>query len=175
MAKFVADTAHSELEFTVKHMMVTKVRGTFGEWSMEVEVDDIEDLSSAVIKGEANVATIDTGVEDRDAHLRSGDFFETDEFPKMTSESTKIEGSGSKYQVTGNLTIKDVTKEITVPLSYNGQGVSPFGPTVYGFEADFSINREDFGLTWNQTLETGGVLVSKDVKINAELQFNPAE
>src|SRR5699024_10528626 len=84
---------------------------------------------------------------------------------KMTFESTKIEGSGSKYQVTGNLTIKDVTKEITVPLSYNGQGVSPFGHTVYGFEADCSINSEDLGLTWYQTLDTCGVLVSIDDNI----------
>ena len=172
MAKFVADTAHSELEFTVKHMMVTKVRGTFGEWSMEVEVDDIEDLSSAVIKGEANVATIDTGVEDRDAHLRSGDFFETDEFPKMTFESTKIEGSGSKYQVTGNLTIKDVTEEETFELSYEGQSKNPLnGATTAGFIANGTVNREKYGVTFNQPLETGGVMIGKDINFQVSLEF----
>lgn len=175
MAKFVADTAHSELEFTVKHMMVTKVKGTFGEWSIDVEADNIEDFTTAKIKGKASTATIDTNVADRDAHLTSGDFFDAENYSDITFESTKVEGSGNKFEVTGNLTIKDVTKEITVPIEYNGHGVSPFGPTVYGFESKFSINREEFGLTWNQTLETGGVLVSKDVKVTLELQLNPVD
>lgn len=175
MAKFVADTAHSELEFQVKHMMVTKVKGTFGEWSIDIEADDIEDFTTAKITGRANTATIDTNVADRDAHLTSADFFDAENNPEITFESTKVEGSGSKFEVTGNLTIKDVTKEVTIPVEYNGSGVSPFGPTVYGFESKFSINREEFGLTWNQTLETGGVLVSKDVKITLELQVNPAD
>ena len=175
MAKFTADTAHSELEFQVKHMMVTKVKGTFGEWSIDVEADNIEDFTTAEITGKANAATINTKVADRDAHLTSADFFDAEKYPEMTFESTKIEGSGKSFNVTGNLTIKDVTNEVTIPLEYNGQGVSPFGPTVYGFESKFTINREDFGLTWNQTLETGGVLVSKDVKVTLELQLNPAE
>lgn len=175
MAKFTADTAHSELEFQVKHMMVTKVKGTFGEWSIDVEADNIEDFTTAKITGKANAATINTKVADRDAHLTSADFFDAEKYPEMTFESTKIKGSGKSFNVTGNLTIKDVTNEVTIPLEYNGQGVSPFGPTVYGFESKFTINREDFGLTWNQTLETGGVLVSKDVKVTLELQLNPAE
>lgn len=175
MAKFTADTAHSELEFEVKHMMVTKVRGTFEEWAIEVEADDIEDFTTAKVTGKAKASTIDTKVADRDAHLTSADFFDAENYPEMTFESTKIEGSGKSFNATGNLTIKDVTNEVTIPLEYNGQGVSPFGPTVYGFESKFTINREDFGLTWNQTLETGGVLVSKDVKVTLELQLNPAE
>ena len=156
-------------------MMVTKVKGTFGEWSIDVEADNIEDFTTAKITGKANAATINTKVADRDAHLTSADFFDAEKYPEMTFESTKIEGSGKSFNVTGNLTIKDVTNEVTIPLEYNGQGVSPFGPTVYGFESKFTINREDFGLTWNQTLETGGVLVSKDVKVTLELQLNPAE
>lgn len=175
MAKFIGDTAHSELEFEVKHMMVTKVKGTFGEWSLDIEADDIEDFTTATITGKAKTATIDTGVADRDAHLTSADFFDAENNPEITFESTSVKGSGSKFEVTGNLTIKGVTNEVTIPVEYNGSGVSPFGPTVYGFESKFSINREEFGLTWNQKLETGGVLVSKDVKVSLELQVNPAD
>lgn len=175
MAKFALDTAHSELEFMVKHMMVTKVRGTFGDWSINLDVDNIEDLSTAKVTGKASTATINTKVADRDAHLTSADFFDSENYSDITFESTKIEGSGSKYDVTGNLTIKDVTKEITIPLEFNGKALNPWGVDVYGFESNFSINREEFGLTWNQALETGGVMVSKDVKVNLELQFNPAE
>lgn len=175
MTKFVADTTHSEVEFQVKHMMVTKVKGTFNEWAVEIDADNLEDFTTASIKGEATASSIDTGVEDRDGHLASGDFFDAENFAKLTFESTKIEGSGSKFDVTGNLTIKDVTKEITFPVEYNGKGVNPWGVEVHGLESQFSINREDFGLTWNQTLETGGVLVSKDVKISFELQFSEAQ
>ncbi|MDO5360931.1 MAG: YceI family protein, partial [Jeotgalicoccus sp.] len=124
MAKFVADTAHSELEFQVKHMMVTKVKGTFGEWSIDIEADDIEDFTTAKITGRANTATIDTNVADRDAHLTSADFFDVENNPEITFESTKVEGSGKKFEVTGNLTIKDVTNEVTIPVEYNGSGVS---------------------------------------------------
>lgn len=175
MTKFVADTAHSEVEFQVKHMMVTKVKGTFNEWAVEIDADNLEDFANATIKGEATASSVDTGVKDRDAHLVSGDFFDAEQFPKLTFESTKIEGSGSKFEVTGNLTIKDVTNEVTFPVEFNGKGVNPWGVEVYGFESNFSINREEFGLTWNQTLETGGVLVSKDVKISFELQFSEAQ
>src|SRR5699024_7765778 len=99
MAKFTADTAHSELEFQVKHMMVTKVKGTFGEWSIDVEADNIEDFTTAKITGKANAATINTKVADRDAHLTSADFFDAEKYPEMTFESTKIEGSGKSFNV----------------------------------------------------------------------------
>ncbi|MFD2829667.1 YceI family protein [Corticicoccus populi] len=175
MTKFVADNAHSEVEFMVKHMMVTKVKGTFDDYSVEITADDIEDFENAKVFAKANVASINTGVADRDGHLRSGDFFETDTYPEITFESSNIEKSGTSYKVTGDLTIKDVTKEVTVELDYNGQAVDPMsGSTVYGFEGKFSLDREAYGLTWNQTLETGGVLVSKEVKISVELQFREA-
>lgn len=175
MTKFVADNAHSEVEFMVKHMMVTKVKGTFDDYSVEITADDIEDFENAKVSAKANVASINTGVADRDGHLTSGDFFETDTYPEITFESSNIEKSGTSYKVTGDLTIKDVTKEVTVELDYNGQAVDPMsGSTVYGFEGKFSLDREAYGLTWNQTLETGGVLVSKEVKISVELQFREA-
>lgn len=175
MTKFVADNAHSEVEFMVKHMMVTKVKGTFDDYSVEITADDIEDFENAKVSAKANVASINTGVADRDGHLTSGDFFETNTYPEITFESSNIEKSGTSYKVTGDLTIKDVTKEVTVELDYNGQAVDPMsGSTVYGFEGKFSLDREAYGLTWNQTLETGGVLVSKEVKISVELQFREA-
>lgn len=175
MTKFVADNAHSEVEFMVKHMMVTKVKGTFDDYSVEITADDIEDFENAKVSAKANVASINTGVADRDGHLTSGDFFETDTYPEITFESSNIEKSGTSYKVTGDLTIKDVTKEVTVELDYNGQAVDPMsGSTVYGFEGKFSLDREAYGLTWNQTLETGGVLVSKEVKISVEFQFREA-
>ena len=172
MAKFVADNFHSEVEFSVKHMMVTKVKGTFEEYSIEIEADSIEDFENASLKATANPATINTGVGDRDGHLQSEDFFDAENYPEITFTSNKIERSGDSFKVTGDLTIRGTTKEETVVMEYNGQGTDPMsGDTVYGFEGSFSINREDYGLTWNQSLETGGVLVSKEVKVNLELQF----
>lgn len=175
MTVFKADNVHSEVEFMVKHMMVSKVKGTFDNYSVSINADNIEDFENAKVEAKAEVASINTGVSDRDAHLQSGDFFEAETYPEITFESTKIEKSGNSYNVTGNLTIRDITKEETVSLTYNGQGTDPMsGDTVYGFEGNFSLNREEYGLTWNQALETGGVLVSKEVKISLELQFRAA-
>ena len=176
MTKFVADNVHSEVEFSVKHMMVTKVKGTFTEYSIEIDTDSMEDFENATLKASANAATINTGVGDRDGHLQSEDFFDTEKYPTITFTSNKIEKSGDSYKVTGDLTIRDVTREETIVMEYNGQGKDPMGGgTVYGFEGNFAINREDYGLTWNASLETGGVLVSKDVKVNLELQFQEAQ
>ena len=176
MTKFVADNVHSEVEFSVKHMMVTTVKGTFTEYSIEIDTDSMEDFENATLKASANAATINTGVGDRDGHLQSEDFFDTEKYPTITFTSNKIEKSGDSYKVTGDLTIRDVTREETIVMEYNGQGKDPMGGgTVYGFEGNFAINREDYGLTWNASLETGGVLVSKDVKVNLELQFQEAQ
>ena len=176
MTKFVADNAHSEVEFSVKHMMVTKVKGTFNEYRVEIDTDSMDDFENATLKAEANTSTINTGVADRDGHLQSGDFFDVEEYPNITFTSSNIEKSGDSYKVTGDLTIKDVTKEETIVMEYNGQGKDPMGGgTVHGFEGSFAINRGDYGLTWNASLETGGVLVSDEVKVNLELQFQEAE
>ncbi|WP_462421167.1 YceI family protein [Salinicoccus sp. Marseille-QA3877] len=176
MTKFVADNVHSEVEFSVKHMMVTKVKGTFNEYSVEIDTDSMEDFENATLKASANAATVNTKVADRDGHLQSEDFFDTEKYPTITFTSSKIEKTGDSFKVTGDLTIKDVTREETIVMEYNGQGKDPMGGgTVHGFEGSFTINREDYGLTWNASLETGGVLVSKDVKVNLELQFQEAE
>ncbi|MFS0780142.1 YceI family protein [Bacillus sp. 1P06AnD] len=173
MAKYTVDTSHSNIGFQVKHMMVSKVKGTFENYTAEVIAADLADLASANISFAFEMASISTKSEDRDNHLKSADFFDTEKYPEMTFKSTSIAGSGSDYKVTGDLTIKDVTKPVTFDVAYNGKGTNPWGQEVYGFDAEASINREEFGLTWNTTLETGGVLVGKDIKILVELELNP--
>ena len=139
------------IQFEVKHMMVSKVRGQFDSY-------DLTDLTTASIAFEFDVASINTHSEDRDNHLRSEDFFDVEKYPTITFQSTDIQKDGDDYEVTGDLTIKDVTKPVTF-------ATNPWGVEVYGFEAKTKINREEFGLTWNAALETGGVLVGKDIKI----------
>lgn len=174
MANYVVDKTHSSVGFQVKHMMISKVKGSFDSYEATVEATDLADLTTANIAFEFDVASINTKNEDRDNHLRSADFFEVDQYPKITFKSTNVQGSGSDYAVTGDLTIKDVTKPVTFEVTYNGKGTNPWGAEVYGFEAETLINREEFGLTWNASLETGGVLVGKDIKVVVELELNNA-
>ena len=174
MTKWTVDQSHSHIGFEVKHMMVSKVKGVFDSYTANVEAADLSDLTEANISFKFDVASINTRNEDRDNHLKSADFFDAEQFPTITFESTSITKSGDSFDVTGNLTIKGVTKEVTFETEFNGKGTNPWGVAVYGFEADTKINREDFGLTWNAALETGGVLVGKDVKIKVELELNPA-
>ena len=174
MTTFTVDQTHSTIGFEVKHMMVSKVKGQFNQYSANVEAADLTDLTTASINFELDVASINTNNEDRDNHLKSADFFSTDEFGKITFTATNIVKDGDDYKVTGDLTIKDVTKPVTFEVEYGGKGTNPWGVEVYGFEAETKINREDFGLTWNAALETGGVLVGKDIKIKVELELNPA-
>lgn len=174
MANFTLDTAHSSIQFEVKHMMVSKVKGQFDSYKADVTAENLEDLTTATFHFSFDVASINTKNDDRDNHLRSADFFDVEQYPTITFTSTSITGSGSDYAVTGDLTIKDVTKPVTFELEYNGHGKNPWGVEVYGFEGETKINREDFGLTWNQALETGGVLVGKDIKIKLEFEINPA-
>ena len=173
MTKWTVDQSHSQIGFEVKHMMVSKVKGVFDSYEANVEAENLADLTEATISFKFNVPSINTRNEDRDNHLKSADFFDADRFPAITFESTSIIKSDEGFDVTGNLTIKDVTKEVTFETTFNGTGKNPWGQDVYGFEAEAKINREDFGLTWNAALETGGVLVGKDVKIKVELELNP--
>lgn len=173
MTKYVVDASHSHIGFQVKHMMVSKVKGNFENYTAKVAAADLADLTTANISFTFDVASINTKSEDRDNHLKSADFFETEKYPEIKFTSIGITGAGSDYEVTGDLTIKDVTKPVTFDVTYNGKGTNPWGVEVYGFEAETSINREEFGLTWNAALETGGVLVGKDIKINIELELNP--
>ncbi|HEY4622363.1 MAG TPA: YceI family protein [Solibacillus sp.] len=175
MTKWIIDQSHSTVGFEVKHMMVSKVKGQFDSYTANLDVANPADLSNAKINFAFDVTSINTKSTDRDNHLKSADFFDTDTFPSITFTSTNVEKDGDDYKVTGDLTIKDVTKPVTFDVEFGGKGTNPWGVEVYGFEASAKINREEFGLTWNQALETGGVLVGKDIKINVELEVNPAQ
>ena len=173
MAKWTVDQNHSSIGFEVKHMMVSKVKGQFESYTADVEAADLTDLTKASIAFKIDVASIDTRNEDRENHLKSADFFDVEKYPTIDFKSTSITKDGDDYKVTGSLTIKGVTKPVTFDVEFGGKGTNPWGVEVYGFEAEAKINREEFGLTWNAALETGGVLVGKDIKIKVELEVNP--
>lgn len=174
MSEWNVDVTHTNVGFEIKHMMVSKVRGNFSDMEGTIEGDPRE-LENTKINFRVGIDSISTNNEDRDNHLRSADFFEAEKYPNMTFESTNIKKVGdNQYELTGNLTIKDVTKETTFDVEYLGEGTNPWGVEVVGFEASTTISRKEFGLTWNQALETGGVLVGDDVKIQIDLQVNPA-
>jgi polyisoprenoid-binding protein YceI len=160
------DPSHSRVGFSARHAMVTKVRGSFNEYTGSAVVAD----GAASINIEISVASIDTRSADRDGHLQSADFFDAAAFPKITFASTSVKDSGSdQLVVDGNLTIKDVTKPISITFDYAGTAVDPYGLARYGFEGSAEINRKDFGLTWNAVLETGGVIVSENIKLEFEI------
>jgi polyisoprenoid-binding protein YceI len=168
--KWVLDPAHSELQFKVKHLMITTVTGSFNEFSAALTTD-ADDFEHSAVTFKAGVDSIDTGNKDRDGHLKSGDFFNAEEFPSVSFESTSFKKDGSDYKLSGNLTIKDVTKPVTLDVEFGGTAQDPWGNTKAGFSLSGKINRTDFGLTYNAALETGGVMVSEEVKILGELQF----
>ncbi len=166
------DAAHSEANFQVRHL-ITKVRGSFSEFAGTVHfAAEAPERSSVSFTIQA--ASIDTNQKDRDAHLRSADFFETDRYPTITFTSTRIERRGDDtFDVTGLFTIRDVTREITLPVTYLGTAKDPWGNDRIAFEAETTINRKDYGLTWNAALETGGFLVGDEVKISLSVQALP--
>lgn len=165
---FVIDPTHSEIGFTARHAMVTKVRGSFTEFSGHASSE--ENLNNAQINVEIDVNSVDTRNADRDGHLKTGDFFEVEKFPKITFKSTEVTAKDDEtLAVTGDLTIKDVTKSVTIDFEFNGEAVDPFGNTRVGFEGQTTINRKDFGLNFNAALETGGVLVSEKIALNFDI------
>jgi polyisoprenoid-binding protein YceI len=172
MTNFQLDKVHSSITFQVKHMMVSKAKGEFTNFDVEVE-GDINQLESLKAKVIIHAASIDTKNDDRDNHLRSADFFDVENYPSITFISDSVKKvSDSEYEVTGQLTIKDVTKTETFKVEYNGQSKNPMtGSIVVGFDVEGKINREDYGLTWNAALETGGFLVGKEVKIFGSFEF----
>jgi polyisoprenoid-binding protein YceI len=163
------DKSHTKVGFVAKHLMVTKVRGHFDSYEATVEV--AEDLSESRIDATFGSASLTTGAEDRDGHLRSSDFFDIENHPTMKFVSTDIAADGDGWKITGDLTIRDTTHPVTLDATYEGSAVDPWGNTHIGFSATTKINREDWGLTWNAALEGGGWLVSKDVVIDIEGQL----
>ena len=163
------DDTHTRLGFVTRHAMITKVRGSFNDFTGTVTVP-AEGIQSASAEVTINASSIDTRNADRDGHLKSNDFFDMENHPQITFTSTKIEGNGSGgVDVTGDLTIKGTTKSITIPFEFEGTATDPFGNQRAGFEGTTTIKRSDFDLTWNATLETGGVLVSEKVTLEIEV------
>ena len=168
------DPAHSQVEFSVKHMMFTTVRGQFADVDGTVHLDQ-DDPAKSSVAVEIDAGSIDTRSEDRDKHLRSGDFLDVENHPKLTFRSTRIEGStvvkpGAEFKVIGDLTIRGITKEVVLDARFEGTGTDPWGGTRAGFSARTKLDRRDYDLTWNQALETGGVLVGHDVTIELQVQ-----
>lgn len=167
------DAVHTHVEVAVKHMMITTVRGRFPDVRGTITVDE-ENPGNSGVEVTIDAAGIDTRNEDRDAHLRSEDFLDAGKYPEITFRSTKIEGAhdqpGEPFRVVGDLTIRGETREVVLDATYEGTGEDPWGGTRAGFSASAEIDRRDFGLRWNQALETGGVLVANRVKIELEVQ-----
>jgi polyisoprenoid-binding protein YceI len=163
------DPSHTTVEFSVKHLMISTVRGHFGAVTGEIQLDEQNPLASSVT-AEIDVTSINTRTEQRDAHLRSPDFFDVETYPTIKFQSTRIERDGDHFDVYGNLTIRDVTREVVLHTSDEGRGGDPWGGQRAGFSATTKIDRRDFGLTWNQALETGGVVVGNDIKITLEVE-----
>jgi polyisoprenoid-binding protein YceI len=169
--KWNLDPTHSELGFKVKHMMITNVSGSFGSFNANVETED-DDFSTANIEFTIDVASINTGNEQRDGHLKSGDFFDVENHPQMKFVSNNVAKKGdNEYEITGDLSLHGVTKPVTFKAENGGSGKDPWGNHKTGFTIEGKIKRTDFGLNWNAALEAGGVLVSEDVKINGEIQL----
>jgi polyisoprenoid-binding protein YceI len=170
MAQWHLDPAHTQVGFSAKHMMFTTVRGAFSGFEGVIDFDP-ENPAGGSVNVTIQVDTIDTGVADRDAHLRSADFFDVENHPHMTFRSTEVRVlDDQRGEITGELTIRGTTQPVTLTVDYLGVGESPFGDYRVGFEAKTTINREDFGLTWNQPLANGGLLVSKEIQIMLDVQ-----
>ncbi|MEU6015290.1 YceI family protein [Streptomyces sp. NPDC047515] len=166
---YTIDPAHSSIGFTVRHAMVTNVRGSFGEHEGSLNLDGHNPANSTA-SIDVKIASVDTGIADRDGHLVSGDFFDAEKFPLMSFRSTQAEQlGGDAYRITGDLTIKDVTRPLSIDLEFNGSATDVYGNERVGFEGSADILRSEWGLTWNAALETGGVMVSDKVKLNFDI------
>jgi len=164
------DQSHSDLGFAVKHMMISTVRGKFTRYSADVQLDPTN-LAASKVTAEIETASVETGEEKRDGHLRSPDFFDVEKYPKMIFTSTKVTRSGDDLEVTGNLKIKEQEHSITLKGEVSGPSKDPWGNQRVGFSLSGELEREKWGLGWNQALEAGGVLVGKKVKITLEAQL----
>jgi polyisoprenoid-binding protein YceI len=166
---YALDPAHTTAEFIVRHMMISKVRGRFTSVAGTIEVPEGGGLPTAV-DVTIDAASIDTREEQRDAHLRSADFLEAEKFGQITFRSTSVDGNGDAFKVRGDLTIHGVTRDVVLDATFEGRGSDPWGNERIGYEAHAKISRKDFGLGWNQALETGGVIVGDEVKIELNVE-----
>ena len=170
MTTWNIDHSHSGIHFTVRHLMVSKVRGGFGKWTATLDIDDA-DITKSKVDVTIDAASIETGEPKRDEHLRSPDFFEVEKFPQLRFRSTKVERTGAdSLAVTGELTIRDITKMVVLAVEEGGRVKDPWGGTRLGYSAHASISRKDFGLTWNALLEAGGVAVGDKIEIGIEIE-----
>jgi polyisoprenoid-binding protein YceI len=164
------DPSHSGVHFTVRHLVISKVRGAFARWQGVVDFDE-QNPSASKVSVKIEAASIDTREEKRDQHLRSPDFLDVEKYPALTFESTKVEKlDGDQYRVTGDLSLHGVTKSVVLDSEFLGGGKDPWGNQRAGFSAKTTINRKDFGLSWNQALETGGLLVGEKIEISLDVQ-----
>jgi polyisoprenoid-binding protein YceI len=171
LTKWVMDPTHSKVGFRVKHLMIANVTGSFREFNGEVTTEG-DDFSTASISFSIKTASVDTEMADRDAHLRSADFFDTEKYPLMTFAGNGLKDLGDDlYELTGSLTIKDVSKQVTLSVEFGGIMSDPWGNVKAGFSLTGKINRKDWGLNWNAALEAGGVLVSEEVKLACDIEL----
>lgn len=165
------DTAHSDIQFKVKHLMISTVTGSFKNFDLEVETEAGDFNTASGIVFSADIDSITTNNEQRDAHLKSADFFQADKYPQLRFIGKKYEGDDDTAKLQGDLTIKGITKPVTLNVEYGGTVVDPYGQTKAGFTVTGKISRKEFGLTWNGVTETGGVVVSDEIKIHTEIQL----
>ncbi|MEF2247513.1 YceI family protein [Paenibacillus sp. IITD108] len=172
---WAVDVAHSAIEFSVRHMMIAKVKGLFHEFEAKIEADPF-DLTTADIAFSIDLNSVDTRNNDRDAHLRSADFFEIEKYPTMDFQSTSITKTGDdEYNVTGNVTLRGVTHSETFKVVFEGAGKDPWGNEKVGFSVKGSLKRSNYGLTYNAVLETGGVLIGDDVAVSLDIEASRAQ
>ena len=171
MATYKIDVDHSDIMFKVKHLMISTVTGIFKKFDATLEIDE-DDLTTAKVSFEADVDSVDTKNEQRDTHLKSDDFFNAGQFPKMTFKSTSIKKSGEdEYRLTGDLTIRDITKPVELKVEYNGSTKDPWGQERMGFEVSGKINRKEYGLKWSAVTEAGGLVVADDVRLALNVEM----
>jgi len=170
LTKWVLDPMHSEVHFKVKHLVISTVTGSFKSFEGDLETENA-DFTDAKINFSLDVNSVDTNQEQRDGHIKSAEFFDAENFPKITFKSTSFKKTGDEYELKGNLTIKDVTKPVTLSVEHGGSAADFYGNTKAGFEISGKINRKDFGLTWDGVTEAGSVVLGSDIKLDINVQF----
>jgi len=168
--KWLLDPTHSEVQFKVKHLVISTVSGAFKSFEGSLETDT-EDFQNAKVNVTLDVNSIDTNQEQRDGHLKGAEFFDAEKYPKISFTSTSLTKDGDDYKLTGNLTIKGITKPVTLDVEYGGSAADFYGNTKAGFDVTGKINRKEFGLTWDGVTEAGAIVVGEDIKLHASVQF----